>query len=144
MCLTALAAGSNQTGTRTDCLHLPTCAQGIESWLKTAGSLPVNVKLLLEGQEEVWQPCAFYLMLLSICIQHLHTVYALSSCTQHRQLGGDLALQQLSAFGLNIAVLPGRSAARICQISSGSTQTSSRQTMRSLLTADKSGVLHCQ
>jgi hypothetical protein len=27
--------------------------QGLEAWLKTAGSLPVNVKLLLEGQEEV-------------------------------------------------------------------------------------------
>jgi hypothetical protein len=35
--------------------------QGLEAWLKTSGSLPVNVKLLFEGQEEVWHQCAGYL-----------------------------------------------------------------------------------
>ncbi len=34
--------------------------QGLASWLQTAGSLPVNVKLLFEGQEEVGPKSPMY------------------------------------------------------------------------------------
>ena len=33
-------------------LHL----KGIESWLRTTGSLPINVKLIIEGEEEIGSP----------------------------------------------------------------------------------------
>ena len=43
--------------------------QGLEAWLKTAGSLPVNVKLLFEGQEEVRRHRAKDLMRKSVASQ---------------------------------------------------------------------------
>ena len=42
--------------------------QGLEAWLKTAGSLPVNVKLLFEGQEEVRRHRAEDLMRRSVAL----------------------------------------------------------------------------
>ena len=43
--------------------------QGLEAWLKTAGSLPVNVKLLFEGQEEVRRHRAKDLMQRFVALQ---------------------------------------------------------------------------
>jgi hypothetical protein len=48
--------------------------QGLESWLKGAGTLPVNIKLLFEGQEEVRYRYAGGLNLAWAGLQHMGVV----------------------------------------------------------------------